>query len=153
MRSQSQRTTSLRDLARQTFADLDLDAGVALGHILDASHYLRHLGGCVRGRWERYGGFGLVAWRPMRLSLREMVMIVLREDRERERERGSVALNTPSQWVISSPSPVSPRNGMLVRMTSRMAATSKVRVRAMQVVEGASFWSRGWGRGEASPLE
>ena len=94
VRFQSQRTTSLRDLARQTFADLDLDAGIALGHILDASHYLRHLGGCVRGRWElsdveerRCGGFGLAARRGdratmcVRLSLREMV-IFLQDEKE-----------------------------------------------------------------------
>jgi hypothetical protein len=43
-------------LSERTFAHFDLDSGIALGDILDASHYFRHLGGigdclrCVEGR-------------------------------------------------------------------------------------------------------
>lgn len=32
-------------LRERTFAHFDLDGGIALGDIFDASHYLRHLGG------------------------------------------------------------------------------------------------------------
>lgn len=34
--------------AGHTFANLDLDVGIALGHIFDAPHYLRHGGRLVR---------------------------------------------------------------------------------------------------------
>ena len=56
-----------------------------------------------------------------------------------DRARQDVALNAPSLRVINTPSPRFPRNGMLVQMTSRMAATSKC-----DAMEGASFWPRGW---------
>jgi hypothetical protein len=43
---------------QQTFANFDLDTGVALGDIFDASHYLGHLVGIAYGRRPKVEGRG-----------------------------------------------------------------------------------------------